>query len=693
VQATFACGSADSPTRTLVVLTAPAMCTALSTPIVISYPPVVLTGQPYTIRWSTSPNATYQIDESRTGDFTDAVSRTSSDTFANFPAQIAAGRFFYRVRAISTCGLSPSNFSATVRVDVVAAEAGNDITISIVIGSGIVRLPLDLNALFGSSEIAGETYTITSNSTWLTASPATGQAGSVVTLFIDSSMLSPGVTEGELSVTLSGGQHATVRLFVNLVPGVSTQPQTPPPPDSLIIPGVAHADGVSARFQSDVRIANTSAVAQSYRLILTPTGSGGSAKTRETSFDVVPGRTIALDDILSTWFGTLAGEGILGSLEIRPAIGSPAPVASSRTYAVTAGGTYGQYIPAIPVSRFVRRGTVLTLQQIAQSSSYRTNIGLVEASGNPAVVDFTVFNAAGQRIGGFTQAIGGGEHLQLNSVLAQNGIAVNDGRIEARVTSDLGVVAVYASVLDNQTSDPMLIDGVVPAAQTAARHVLPGIADISGGLANWRSDVRLYNASSEGADVTLTFYPQGNPAGASTLPLTIASGEMKVLDDVLRSSFGLTGTGGALHITTEKALPIVATARTYNRTEAGTYGQFIPAVTTAQAVGRGETALQLLQLEESSRTRTNVGLTEVSGNGAVVEIDLQFADGTSAPIVATLAPYEFRQLNQIIRSVAPDGAYNVRATVRVISGDGRVAAYVSAIDNRTQDPTYIPGLR
>jgi len=35
--------------------------------------------------------------------------------------------------------------------------------------------------------------------------------------------------------------------------------------------------------------------------------------------------------------------------------------------------------------------------------------------------------------------------------------------------------------------------------------------------------------------------------------------------------------------------------------------------------------------------------------------------------------------------------YNARLSVRVISGEGKITAYGSVIDNQTQDPTYVPG--
>ena len=65
---------------------------------------------------------------------------------------------------------------------------------------------------------------------------------------------------------------------------------------------------------------------------------------------------------------------------------------------------------------------------------------------------------------------------------------------------------------------------------------------------------------------------------------------------------------------------IVATARTYNDTGSGTYGQYIPAVTLAETAALGSRPLQLLQVEESGRIRTNVGVTEVAGKPAALEI-------------------------------------------------------------------------
>jgi hypothetical protein len=166
---------------------------------------------------------------------------------------------------------------------------------------------------------------------------------------------------------------------------------------------------------------------------------------------------------------------------------------------------------------------------------------------------------------------------------------------------------------------------------------------------------------------------------------------VKALDDTLASTFGVTNDGGAVHITTAAATNLIATARTYNQTGNGTYGQFIPAVTPLDAIGVGSRPLQVLQLEESDRFRSNVGLAEVTGKPATVLLSVVLPDSkVSGNVQIDLAPNEFRQFNSLLKSFGTGTLYNARIAVKVISGEGRVTAYASVIDALTQDPTYVP---
>src|SRR5207253_1921191 len=124
--------------------------------------------------------------------------------------------------------------------------------------------------------------------------------------------------------------------------------------------------------------------------------------------------------------------------------GAKATVVSSRTYNAAANGTLGQFIPATPFANFIGRAaggaasSILSLQQIAQTDAYRTNLGLVEGAGKPVSLSVNVFDAAGAKILALPVSLAPGEQRQLNSFLAQNNITLTNGRVEVQVVGGDG---------------------------------------------------------------------------------------------------------------------------------------------------------------------------------------------------------------------------------------------------------------
>src|SRR5207253_3254986 len=343
----------------------------------------------------------------------------------------------------------------------------------------------------------------------------------------------------------------------------------------------------------------------------------GTQSGQSSTIEINPGDTSALDDSLANCFGVGAGgRAATGVLEIRPlapvtsslttsATPSIQTVASSRTYNTTTNGTFGQFIPAIPFSQFIGQGGRVSLQQVAQSAAYRTNIGLVEAAGEPATVVLHVFNDTGTEVATIPESLLPSEQVQLNGILP----AMTDGRVEVEVTSSTGKVTAYASVVDNITNDPLLVSPVVKASVSATSYTLPGVGDFDIGIAHWKSDVRIFNSGSTSVPVTLSYFPQGDPTHPVTAMKTVAANSVLALDDLIASTWPmLTHTAVSLVVTTVSTSSLVTTARTYTQTTSGTYGQFIPGVTSAQGDSAGDRALQLLQLESSSNYRTNIGL-------------------------------------------------------------------------------------
>lgn len=715
VEAVFAnCPSQFSPVFFFETV-APTTCTIPAAPE-IYVDPQVTSGDEYLVLWSATLNtASYELEEATDEDFENATKRVVDDIlFVPTREVTSTTRFYYRVRALSSCGLGFGSFSdaASITITPAVTLSADDAEVSASFGAQDavvqkVRIP-------GTG--APQAFTARTDQPWLTVTPASGTIppdGIDLTLTANPRHLPVGTSTGTIlldypasgPIAVSGTGPATVPVSISLVTPVTPNPGTSPTQNSLIIPAVAHAEGAGTRFESDVRLANTSAQVMKYLLTFTPTRTDGTTAGQQATIQVEPGETAALNDVLKNFYGfAAAGESVIGVLEIRPLATSSTAVeagkitfASSRTYAVGPGGTYGQFIPAIPFSQFIGKAkdplkpVALSLQQIAQSPAYRTNIGLVEGSGEPASVVLSVFGDRGQLLRELPMTLKAGEHMQLGSFLAQNGISVENGRVEVAVTSSTGKVTAYASVLDNKTNDPMLVLPIDASQIASNRTILPGIADIDNGAARWRSDVRIFNASNAPATATLTFHKQGDAGAPMTTTKTIEARGVLSIDNALQSLYNVGNVGGSLVISTAASSKLVATARTYNDTGNGTYGQFIPGLTIADGVGMRDRALQILQVEESERFRTNLGLVELTGNAATVEISAHTPDSKVTPhLQVSLQPNEFLQLGSILSRLGLGTIYNGRLSLRVMSGSGKVSGYASLIDNRTNDGTYIP---
>ena len=705
--------------------------TACTAPIAFA-PLLVPSGIGYDVQW-TGAGTQFEVQESSSPDMSGATTRTVAGLSSSFSHSVSGSpaNFYYRVRSIGSCPTGPSPYSPVAHTIInpvpppgVPALEGLDMAVPL----GTTQPVKHTFLLVPPAGVSSTTFTATSDVPFMSVSPSSGTvttSGVVITVTVDLANLPVGSNSGTVNVTFGSAKGETnassvvalgntgisVPVSTSLVTAAAPVAKSAGPPDNaLIIPAVAHANGIGAQFVSDVRITNTSGQPITYSLTYTPSNTNGTQVGNKTDLTIKPGATTALDDVLEHWFGIGAnGDSAKGVLEIRPqnfagktgadAATAYATVASSRTYAKTPNGTLGQFIPAIPFKNFIgkfvggsSKPQVISLQQVSQSANFRTNLGLVEGSGQPAALSISVFNDAGTKVGEFAESLQPGEHKQLDQYLASKGVALEDGRIEVKVTSDTGRITAYASVIDNATSDPLLVAPATLSDISSNKYVIAGVADLKNSLASWRSDMRIFNSSTSAVQATLTFYPQGNPGGPVAKTITINGGETRVLNDLLASTFGITAAAtGAVHVQTANPTALVVTARTYDQRTSGTYGQFIPAVTPAEAVGISDRSLNILQLEQSDRFRSNIGLAEVSGQSVTVQLTAIVPNTAAAPIVTvTLAPNEFRQLGNLLNTMGLSTAYNSRINVKVISGSGRVTAYGSVIDNLTQDPTFVP---
>jgi hypothetical protein len=699
-------------------------------------PSTTQSGLPYLVSWTqtSDSNISYEIDESTSADFLSnfnmqTVNGALSKTYSH--AASVNTTYYYRVRA-TNCGGGPGPFSNAVSIVVQAPPPPTSKAQDTVVPFGTTN-PVQVASIFipgsgasGKTTVLDTMFTAATDKPYLTVSPSSGTippGGTTVTVTANPGSLPPGANTGTVIITgaSTSAPLQTTPVSVSLVTPVASQAKSTPPPNALIIPIVGHLiGGGGTPFQSDVRLTNAGSSPLSYQVTFTPTRVSSSS-SKVTTIPVEAGQTIALNDVVKDFFGVgatgAAADTGSGSLEIRPLNSSGTlNFASSRTYATTSVGTFGQFIPAIPFSKFVTKvslgtapgmpstanPTPLSLQQIAASAKFRTNLGLVEGSGAPVSGTIKVYDDAGAVLASVPYSLQAGEQQQ-NSLAGWTGVAsLQDGRVEVTVDSATGAVSAYASVLDNITTDPLAVAPVQAPLISETRYVLPGVAEVdNGGLSNFHSDVRIFNGGSSPATVNLSYFEQISPnaaapgAMATAQPITILPGHVQVLDNILPTTFNKSKNGGSVLLTTNTPSSLVVTGRTYtNDPKGGTFGQFIPGVAQSEGIGLNDRPLQILQLEQSVNFRSNIGIAELSGNPVTVRLFVSLPDSKVSIIPAdiTLPGNGFTQLQSFINSIVGTGknTYNARIAVQVVAGTGRVTVYGSVIDNKTGDPTYVP---
>jgi subtilisin-like proprotein convertase family protein len=228
--------------------------------------------------------------------------------------------------------------------------------------------------------------------------------------------------------------------------------------------------------------------------------------------------------------------------------------------------------------------------------------------------------------------------------------------------------------------------GDVPAtirpSTFAPRKVIAAVAHTPGVLGTvWQSDVRLFNRGSATANVTAIFTHSGEEGWNhfAAVKLSIASQQVVALDDVVASTMRTSGIGQLEFLGDTDS--VVITSRTYTRANGGTYGQFIPAVLTSESAALA----YVPRIQATPNFRTNVGFAETAGGSGTVHVTL--FDGGNGSIVSQqdLAILPFGQLQ-----FSATGATLMTAELRVVSGDARIVAYSSVIDNGSGDPIYVP---
>lgn len=215
-----------------------------------------------------------------------------------------------------------------------------------------------------------------------------------------------------------------------------------------------------------------------------------------------------------------------------------------------------------------------------------------------------------------------------------------------------------------------------PPSQYTYAILIPVVASAQGAYSsNWVTDLQIFNPNDKTINFSLYFIPP-NTDGKNTpyvYTSTIEPKKIKIFKNIIFETFNLSNISGVFQIVPDGRL--IATSRTYNPTENGTYGKFIKGYNTNDAIGsegakyiiRQSEVGHIIHLTNSIFFRTNIGFVEVLGKAVQVNLsiynDFNNLLGYSS---FNLMPMGFLQINDVFGSLGISGFYqSARAEITI----------------------------
>jgi hypothetical protein len=399
------------------------------------------------------------------------------------------------------------------------------------------------------------------------------------------------------------------------------------------------------------------------------------------SITLAPMTTEVSGDVLSGLFGFSDS----AAATIHVACTQPLGV-TSRTFNVAAGGTFGQSIPPIAVSRLFGAGQDAHVVGLIENSKARSNLGIVNPTDGEIVVTATFFDAAGDPLGTKDYAVPATSSIQRTRVLRD----VVSGPIDvarAVLHSQQGSFMAYASTVDAVTGDPVYRPAMA-VAPNPNDGVMQGIARVGGAAGtDWKSSIILTNVGDATSTVRFSrlLRGQANPVPVE-VSVSLAPGEIRVIDDAMAELFGMHA--GAASLSVFASATTLVSGRTFNQTDHGTYGQTIPLQPRSDAITVGA-AGYFVGVVQNSDFRSNLGLTNSTGSAAWVALDLYDTDGARVGNRQSLklSPGETIQIDRVVEAFGISGIQGATLVVKPATGSS-VDAFLSTIDSRTGDPVF-----
>jgi hypothetical protein len=224
--------------------------------------------------------------------------------------------------------------------------------------------------------------------------------------------------------------------------------------------------------------------------------------------------------------------------------------------------------------------------------------------------------------------------------------------------------------------------------------VVPAAAHLGGfGGSHWRTDLQLHNPRDESSTCTVGLLERGTAnSEPRTIQIDVRPQTSVRLPDVLDAGFGF---HGAAALTVEPSGgPLMVSSRTFDQSEAGTYGQLVPAMERIDAIWPFETG-RIIQLAHSPSMdegfRSNIGLVSRCDDPMEVAVELFTGAGVALGTKWVQLPTRgVTQLNNVFDDLVDESLDDAYAVLSTPTSSCSFHAYGSVVDNRSNDPILIP---
>jgi uncharacterized protein YjiK len=466
---------------------------------------------------------------------------------------------------------------------------------------------------------------------------------------------------------------------------------------TFVLPSSARAQGLGGAFYTtDLSVANTGEVPVTVVLKFLGNGIAGAGGP-ERSVSIAGGESRNLPDVLGSVFGLAEG---FGAIQISSP--SEAVRVASQTSTPGFGGTFGQSVPAARLRDLLVAGGRVSILAVREDASFRTNLVLANPSVLPVDVDVSLV-AQGSLRGEKRFSLPALGMIQVTRVVRELGVTddVSGGHLELSTPTAGGAVAAYASVIDNVTNDPrtlLPLAGIASLSPETDYWIFPSSARAAGfGGAFYTTDLTVGCSGRGGGDVAryvLKFLGNGvDGRSGPEVPFEIRPSLDTEHRDVLSSVFQRTSDFGAIRMSSSAGSGCLSgVAQTSTPGFGGTLGQSVPAVPAGELIRSGRPA-SILAVREDGAFRTNLILTNATGSGLEVEVQLRSDSGVLlAAKRYALPPLGMTQVTRVVRDLGVQGdVVGGRLVLSVLDATGALAAYASVIDDVTNDPrTLLP---